>query len=151
MTDTAAQPAAPCLFRRHLRWGWWLLLAYLTLGIALEAMHGLKVMWYLSVANETRRLMFTLAHAHGSLIALVHLAFAFYVRAMPGWTGTGRGLASHSLTAASILLPAGFFLGGIYIYDGDPGLGILLVPVGALLLLVAVLLCALSVSVRHER
>ena len=45
---------------------------------------------------------------------------------------------------ASLLLPGGFFLGGVVIYAGDPGLGILLVPVGALLLLTAVLLTALD-------
>jgi len=42
------------------------------------------------------------------------------------------------LTGATVLLPGGFFLGGAMIYAGDPGVGILLVPVGALLLLVAV-------------
>ena len=40
------------------------------------------------------------------------------------------------------LLPAGFFLGGLYIYSGDPGLGIALVPAGGLLLFVAVALTA---------
>ena len=40
--------------------------------------------------------------------------------------------------AASVLLPGGFFLGGIAFYSGDPGLGVLLVPVGAVLLLTAV-------------
>ena len=43
---------------------------------------------------------------------------------------------------ASILMPAGFFLGGLFIYSGDPGLGILLVPVGGALLLAAVFLVA---------
>ena len=42
------------LARRHLRFGWWSLLSFLTLGIALEAMHGLKVQWYLDVSNETQ-------------------------------------------------------------------------------------------------
>ena len=40
----------------------------------------------------------------------------------------------------------GFLLGGIVIYDGDPGTGILLVPVGAAILLVAVLLTSLAVT-----
>ena len=31
---------------RHFRIGWWALLAYLTLGIALECLHGFKVRWY---------------------------------------------------------------------------------------------------------
>jgi len=43
-------------------------------------------------------------------------------------------------------MPAGFFLGGVRVYAGDPGVGIVLVPVGGLLLLAAVLLTALSVK-----
>ena len=43
------------------------------------------------------------------------------------------------------LLPLGFLLGGIYTYGGDPGDGILLVPVGAVLLLVAVFVMAWSI------
>ena len=43
-------------------------------------------------------------------------------------------LASTCLNAASVLLPGGFFAGGIYIYDGDPGLGVFLAPIGGLAL-----------------
>ena len=128
--------------RSHLRFGWWSLLVFLTLGIALEAMHGFKVGWYLNVSTQTRRLLFTLAHAHGTALALVHIAFALTVANLPGWGGITRKLASACLMAASLLLPGGFFLGGLIIYDGDPGLGILLVPLGALLLFVSVLACA---------
>jgi hypothetical protein len=39
-------------------------------------------------------------------------------------------------------LPVNFFLSGLYIYDGDPGLFIYLAPFGALLLFVAVFLIA---------
>ena len=45
-----------------------------------------------------------------------------------------------------MLLPTGFFLGGIFIYGGDPGLGVLLVPIGGLLLVVAVFLIAWGVT-----
>jgi len=128
--------------RRHMGFGWWSLLVFLSLGIVLEAMHGFKVGWYLNVDNQTRRLMWTLAHAHGTLLALIHIGFALTVNALAddnlGW----RRLASPCLIGASILLPGGFFLGGIFIYGGDPGLGILLLPVGALLLLVAVFVTA---------
>ena len=128
--------------RSHLRFGWWSLLVFLTLGIVLEAMHGFKVGWYVNVSTQTRRLLFTLAHAHGTLLALVHIAFAFTVANLPGWGGLARKLASACLTAASLLLPGGFFLGGLIIYHGDPGLGILLVPLGALMLFVSVLVAA---------
>lgn len=132
--------------RRHLLLGWWSLLVFLSLGIGLEALHGFKVGWYLNVSNETRRLMFTLAHAHGTLLALIHLGFAATVRAVPQWSAKSRALASSCLGGAGVLVPAGFFLGGLFIYAGDPGLGILLVPVGALLLFIAVWLTALGVK-----
>ena len=47
------------------------------------------------------------------------------------------GRASTSLIAASLLLPGGFFLGGIRFYAGDPGVGVALVPVGAALAIFA--------------
>ena len=59
---------------RNLRFGWWSLLVFLSLGGVLETLHGFKVGWYVDVGNETRRLMFTLAHAHGTLLALVNIA-----------------------------------------------------------------------------
>jgi len=130
------------LIRRHLRFGWWALLVFLSLGLALEILHGFKVSYYLKVSNETRRLMWTLAHAHGTLLALVNLGFAFTVRLLPGWSARGRGVASVCLRGATLLMPAGFFLGGLVVYSGDPGLGIILVPIGALLLFAAVLLTA---------
>jgi hypothetical protein len=127
----------------HLRFGWWSLLVFLALGIVLEGLHGFKVGWYLDVSNETRRLMWTLAHAHGTLLAIVHLAFGLTVESLAEarWPRT----ASACLRGASILLPCGFFLGGVWIHDGDPGLGILLVPVGAALLLVGVAAAARSI------
>ncbi len=132
--------------RAHLRWGWWSLLIFLSLGVALEAFHGFKADFYLNVSLETRRLMWTLAHAHGTLLGLVNIAFAATLRSVPQWDERSRGLASGCLKAASLLLPAGFFLGGIKVYGGDPGLGIVLVPVGALLLFVTVFLTARSLA-----
>ena len=134
------------LTQRHLRFGWWALLIFLTMGLALEAMHGFKVGAYLNVSNETRRLMWTLAHAHGTLLGVVNLAFAFTISRLTEWTSRPRGVASICLRGATVLLPAGFFLGGLFVHGGDPGLGILLVPVGGLLLLLAVLLSALGVG-----
>ena len=45
-----------------------------------------------------------------------------------------------------MLLPGGFLLGGAVIYSGDPGVGILLVPAGTVLLLTGVLLAALRLT-----
>ena len=121
---------------RHLRFGWWSLFAWLTLGVVLETLHGFKLAWYLNVDVEMRRLMLTLAHAHGTLLALVNIAAGLTLRTVKGFE-LERG-ASRALFWGSVLLPAGFFLGGLVIHDGDPGLGVLLVPVGALLVLYGV-------------
>ena len=132
--------------RCHLRFGWWTLLLFLTAGLALEAMHGFKVAAYLNVSNETRRLMWTLAHAHGTLLGLVNLAFAFTAGRVPDWPSRPRGIASACLRGATLLMPVGFFLGGVFLHGGDPGVGIILLPVGGVLLLIAVLLAALGVK-----
>ena len=142
----------PTLFcvRRHLRFGWWSLLVFLTLGIVLEAMHGFKIGWYLDVSNATRRLMWTLAHTHGTLLALVHIAFAVTVPFLANRERPRRWV-SGCLYGASVLLPGGFFLGGIVVYGGDPSLGILLLPVGAALLFVGVLITALLTGGRTPK
>ncbi len=130
---------------RHLRFGWWTLLLFLSLGIALEVMHAYKVGFYLDVSYKTRRLMWTLAHTHGTLLSLIHIAFGLTLQILPSENIRLQRFASPSLIGASILFPGGFFLGGVVIYAGDPGYGILLVPVGAAFLFFAVLLTSLGV------
>ena len=134
-----------------MRFGWWSLLVFLSLGILLEVLHGLKIGWYLDVSNETRRLMWTLAHAHGTLLSLIHIAFAFTLTRLPDWEPRSRNIASHCLIGSSLLLPGGFFIGGIWIYEGDPGLAVLLAPIGGFLLAAAVLLTALGVRAISPR
>ena len=133
------------LARLHLRTGWWSLLVFLTLGIVLESFHGFKIGWYLDVSNATRREMWTLAHAHGTLVSLINIIFGLTAHRL---TLESRRfhLASRFLLAGSFLLPVGFFLGGLYTYGADPGLGILLVPAGGLALLLAVLITARAVT-----
>jgi hypothetical protein len=121
----------------HFKIGWWGLLVYLSLGLVLEALHGFKLDFYLNVSNEARRLLWTLAHAHGALISLLHIVFALTLGARPAAPSSIR-LASRCLTAALFVLPGGFFLGGIDVHGGDPGIGVLLVPVGGALLFVGV-------------
>ena len=136
----------------HLAFGWWALFVFLALGIALEALHSLKIGYYLDHSNETRRLLWRLSHAHGTLLALVHIGFALslpmlsgeYPGALPQARRRSLWLASRCLYAGAIVLPLGFFLGGVFVYDGDPGLAIVLAPIGALLSAVAVLLIALA-------
>jgi len=134
----------PDYSRRHLRFGWWSLLVFATLGLVLETLHGFKVRAYLDVSNDTRRLMWTLAHAHGTLLALIHVVFGLTIRSGLDIAAANQRLVSNALMAASVLLPGGFFLGGVVFYSGDPGLGVLLVPVGAMSLLIAVFIIARS-------
>lgn len=140
MARFSNDPAA--VTKSHLRFGWWVLLIFAALGLALETMQGFKIGAYLKVSNETRRLMWTLAHQHGTFLALVNLGFALTVRLIPEWDARQRGMASVCLRGATLLMPAGFFFGGMFIYSGDPGLAILLVPIGGLMLLTAIFLTA---------
>jgi hypothetical protein len=137
--------ADPLLVSRHLRFGWWSLALFATLGLGLETLHGFKMGLYLDVSNETRRLMWTLAHAHGTLLSLVHLVFALTVKGL-GLPAARLGASSTALKLASLLLPGGFFLGGVQFYAGDPGIGVALVPVGAVLMIYAAVVIGRAVS-----
>lgn len=130
--------------RRHVRLGWWGLFTFALLGLILETFHGFKWRAYLDVSNETRRLMWTLAHAHGTGLSLINVVFGLYVGAAPFPVAARLPLVSRALMSATLLLPAGFFAGGVVFYAGDPGIGILLLPIGGALLLIALLLTALA-------
>lgn len=108
---TASEETAR-LAQRHFRWGWWCLLLFVALGVALESLHAFKVGDYFNVGNKTRRLMWTLAHAHGTLLAFVHLAVAATVALSGSPQTRSRHWASRCLTMSAILIPLGFFLGG---------------------------------------
>lgn len=150
-TETDSQQGE--LVMRHLKIGWMGLLIFLSLGILLEVLHGLKLDVYLDVRNSTRRLMWTLAHAHGTLFSLIHLAFAFSLTVLGDKHGKLLPAASfrtisRCLTGTIVFLPLGFLLGGIWIFDGDPGPGIFLVPIGAILLLIGVVRMVIMLAKR---
>jgi len=132
--------------RKHQRVGWWALVAFLVLGFVLEALHGLKVSWYLDAGMQPRRLMWTLAHAHGTLISLIHIAFALTLRAEACALPWVRR-ASLCLVSSSILLPGGFFLGGVSVHGGDPNPAVIIVPIAALVLIAGVVFAALALRV----
>ena len=137
----AAAPDVEALVRRHLAWGWWSLAVFTTFGLLLEAAHGLKLGWYLDVSSATRRLSFTLGHAHGMLLGFVNLAFALSAPRTK-MSAVSASRASWALRAATVLMPLGFISGGLAFYAGDPGLGIVLVPPAAALLVVGLVLIA---------
>lgn len=128
---------------KHLRIGYWALALFVTLGLVLESLHAFKVGAYLDVDNETRRLMWRLAHAHGTLLALLHVAYGLTVRAVPS---SGKPIASGALTAALVLIPGGFFAGGVSVHGGDPSPAVLLVPAGFVALVIALVVTARGVS-----
>jgi hypothetical protein len=128
--------------RRHLRFGWIALVCFATIGLTLEALSLLGVGAYVAAANETRRLMWTLGHAHGVLLSLVNIAFALTIRAGLLADERRRRLAGRALMAGTILLPGGFLAGGVVDYGGDPGPGIIFGPNGELLLLAGLFLGA---------
>lgn len=122
--------------RRHLRIGWWTLLVFAALGLILESLQGFKVAAYLDVSNDTRRTMWRLAHTHGTLLGAINVLFALTLRSSAAPAAAAPRI-SIALIAATVLLPLGFFLGGVVFYAGDPGIGVLLVPLGGVLLLLA--------------
>ena len=126
--------------QRHLRFGFFALLIFLSLGFLLEFFHGFRIGAYLSDETDPRRLMWTLTHTHGTLIALIHIALgAAWSRLRPS---PRLRIASLNLYAAACLIPLGFFLGGLFVYPPDPGLGVVLVPIGGVCLFVGVGLVA---------
>lgn len=134
------------LVTRHLRFGWWTLLAFTVLGLGLESAHGLKLGWYLRPASEARRLVLTLAHAHGTILALVNISFAQYLRAHDSIELRFVPTASWTLLAGTVLLPLGFFVGGFVVHGSDPSIGAWLIPPGAILLILALYFIARSVG-----
>jgi hypothetical protein len=148
LPEPAAAPedAVLKLARAHLRFGWIALLVFVTFGAALEALHAWKSVAYLGVGHETRRLMWTLAHAHGVGLGLLHLGFAATLELGFSELSARLERAARLLRWASVFLPVGFFLGGVTTYDGDPGAGVWLVPIGALLLWSAILLVAMELA-----
>jgi hypothetical protein len=123
------------IIRRHFRAGWWGLLLFLVLGGVLETLHATKHPAYVDAASETTRLLLRLAHAHGTLLSLLNVAYALSARAQPSLVGKG---SSAALVAALVLLPLGFFAGALGARSGDPGFGIVLVPPGAIALAIGV-------------
>src|SRR5215471_175511 len=137
---TAPDPA----IRRTLRTGWLLLAVALPFGVMLEALHGFKVQAYL--ASEMRREMWRLAHAHGTLLGMLCLVTGALAEAHIPDAIRARALAF--IRWGAVLMPLGFFLGGVLNSEGDPSLGILLVPPGALLLIIALVRVALAPRAR---
>lgn len=131
-------PHTSRLVALHLLVGWGCLIAFVLLGVALEFMHAYKLGAYLDAHQETRRLLFRLAHAHGALLALLHVALAFTFSYLSDKTDeTDLRFVSGASIGALALIPFGFLGAGFFAVDGDSGPAIVAVPIGAVLLLLA--------------
>jgi hypothetical protein len=122
-----------------IRQGWISLALWIAFGILVEGFRAFRSPAVLD--DAVRQDMFRLAHAHGTLLNLVLIAAAICARLDLVRLGSG---ASLGLRVSVILLPAGFLIGGLWHFKDEPGLGILLVPIGAVLLLASAVYLSLS-------
>jgi hypothetical protein len=116
------------LRRAHLRLGWLALLVGVVAGVAIEGLLGFR--WAGIVSDPLRRELLRLAHFHAGLLGLVNLVYAGFAEP-PGLSARLQRAASRALRWGTVALPSGFLLGGLWHPEGDPGLGIVLVPLGA--------------------
>lgn len=120
--------------RACLRYGWTAVAAFLLLGLFLESLHLIKASFYMDL--RIRQELWTLAHAHGTLLAVLNLLFALSGEHCIV-SERARQLGSQAMRAGALLVPVGFFLGGIGTYEGDPSLFVVFVPIGAVLVFLA--------------
>jgi hypothetical protein len=109
---------------------WISLAAWIVFGLLIEGLIGFRSPFLLD--DLVRRDMFRLAHAHGTLLNVVLIAAAICARL--DLIRLGR-ITALGLRTAVVLLPVGFLLAGLWHFKDDPGVAILLVPMGAVLLL----------------
>ncbi len=122
-----------------LKQAWACLAGWIAFGLLVEAMSGYRIPALLD--DPIRREMLRLAHAHGTLLNLVLLAAAICARLELVRIESGVAIL---LRIAIISIPVGFLLAGVWHFKNDPGIGILLVPVGGVLLLWSCIQLALS-------
>jgi hypothetical protein len=108
--------------------------------VTLEALHAWKVQAYL--ASEMRRELWRLAHAHGTLLGILCLVFT--ALGATHVTDDARPPIARLVRWGAVMMPLGFFAGGILNSEGDPSLGIVLVPLGALILVIALVRLAMQ-------
>lgn len=133
-------PATP-LGNAHARFGWSLLFVALLFGVVLEGLHGFKSVALLM--SPLRRELWQLAHFHGALFGVINLVYVRWADS-DALGPTRRRSASRALILGSGLLPLGFLLGGVGHYESDPGIGIVVAPVGAVAILYAIGVQALA-------
>ncbi|MEK7832609.1 MAG: hypothetical protein AAB401_16070 [Acidobacteriota bacterium] len=122
-----------------LRQGWISVAVWMAVGLLLEGLLGYKAPSYLN--DPQRRELFRLAHTHGTLLGVVLIVAALTAQRF----GLPR-LAQLALRIGAVMMPVGFLLAGVWHPEGDPGLAILMVPPGALLVIFGAVAMALSLK-----
>ena len=126
--------SAPPRVATLVRQGWISLFLWIAFGLLIEAFIGFRIPALLD--DPVRRELFRLAHAHGTLLSVVLIVGAMCARL--DLIRLDR-MSSLGLRTAAVLLPFGFLLGGLWHFKDEPGSGIVLVPIGALLFLATAL------------
>ncbi|MEN3333574.1 MAG: hypothetical protein V7641_2939 [Blastocatellia bacterium] len=135
----ATKPAAPVSpADRLLRQGWASIAVWMSVGLLLEGLIGYKIPAYLN--DPQRRELFRLGHTHGTLLGIVLIVAALVLQRRPHVPKA----ALAALRIGALLMPAGFFVAGIWHTESDPGLAIWLVPPGALLVIYAAIAFTLA-------
>jgi vacuolar-type H+-ATPase subunit I/STV1 len=116
---------------------------WMTFGMLLEGLIGYKTPLYLQ--DPVRRELFRLAHAHGTLLSLLLLGVALVCDRFE--LNTSK-IVTIILRCGVVLMPIGFLLGGIWHYESDPGVGIWLVPVAAVMVVFGIVSLAIALIAR---
>ena len=145
-TEKASSSAEVVNYSGMLFQGWVSLAFWMVAGLLLESLMAYKTPAYLQ--DAVRRELFRLGHAHGTTLNLVLIVAALSGERFKVQPARAAQLA---LRLGACLMPLGFLLAGIWHYESDPGLGIWLVPAGALLLIFGVISFALASWGDHRR
>jgi hypothetical protein len=125
---------------RHLRLSLALTAVFLAMGLWLEAMIGLRLAGW--VDDPLRREFLRLGHAHGGLLALLNVGLGLALERLATPDPWARAIRRAAWTGA-LLVGVGFVAGGLWHGPTDPGLPVLVVPAGALMLLASLVAAAL--------
>lgn len=112
---------------------------WMTFGMLLEGLIGFKTPLYLQ--DPLRRELFRLAHAHGTLLSLLLLGVAL---TCDRFELESSRVVTIILRIGVVLMPLGFLLGGVWHYESDPGVGIWLVPVAAVMVVFGIVSVAVG-------
>jgi hypothetical protein len=116
---------------------------WMTFGLLLEGLIGFKTPAYLH--DSVRRELFRLAHAHGTLLSLLLLGAALVC---DRFEVKPARIVTAVLRSGVILMPIGFLLGGVWHYESDPGVGIWLVPIAAVMVVFGLVSVAIGFVAR---